>query len=291
MGDIRNFRKRVQFHTIDIFKKGFYSLGMKKILIPSDAIKASLFGTTGYDEKSLTDAFNKIKLPVEKTQIELVEGDCLDVGLKLQDMKYNPVVLNMASAQQPGGGFMSGAAAQEESLFRRSNLHVCLDGVMKKRLYPFPLLGGVYTPRAIIIKKSEFEKYELLPDLRFMSFVAVAAHRCDKSTDFVKDQEILKPEIEKIMYAKIDAIFKMALVNKHDSIVLSAFGCGAYGNPPEQVAKLFKTCFDTNYSNRFKRVVFAIFDDKNAIRNTKGGNVKPFSEVFKLEPIKLDKLT
>jgi len=51
--------------------------------------------------------------------------------------------------------------------------------------------------------------------------------------------------------------FKVAIANGHDSIVLSAFGCGAYRCPPRQVAELFKQVIG-EYGSYFKKIVFAI---------------------------------
>lgn len=43
---------------------------------------------------------------------------------RISDLKegYNLAVLNMASSMNPGGGVMTGARAQGETLFRRTNL-------------------------------------------------------------------------------------------------------------------------------------------------------------------------
>jgi uncharacterized protein (TIGR02452 family) len=43
-------------------------------------------------------------------------------------------------------------------------------------------------------------------------------------------------------------------------IPISAFGCGAYGNPPLSIAKLFHKALHTApFRNSFKHVVFAIY--------------------------------
>jgi len=80
------------------------------------------------------------------------------------------------------------------------------------------------------------------------------------------------------------AMFEIALENGHTSIVLSAFGCGAYENPPHHVAMLFAEVIRENhYDRRFKHIAFAIFDDHNARKDhNPDGNVEPFAKVCML---------
>ena len=60
---------------------------------------------------------------IEETTIVKVENvDCLVAAERLLKEGYHPAILNMASRQNPGGGVQTGAGAQEENLFRRSNL-------------------------------------------------------------------------------------------------------------------------------------------------------------------------
>jgi hypothetical protein len=74
---------------------------------------------------------------------------------------------------------------------------------------------------------------------------------------------------------------------------LSAFGCGAFANPPGHMARLFKEVISTEYKGKFKYIGFAVIgnracrilvdwslDDANAHRNTLEGNFKPFYNVF-----------
>jgi len=81
---------------------------------------------------------------------------------------------------------------------------------------------------------------------------------------------------------KLRGLFWTALENGHDSIVLSAFGCGAFANPPHHIAQLFHLVLnEPNFKGKFKHVVFAIFDDHNARKkHNPEGNVKPFLDVF-----------
>ena len=46
--------------------------------------------------------------------------DCIDIGINLLNKGYNPLILNMADANDLGGVWQCGAGAQEENLFRRT---------------------------------------------------------------------------------------------------------------------------------------------------------------------------
>jgi uncharacterized protein (TIGR02452 family) len=67
---------------------------------------------------------------------------------------------------------------------------------------------------------------------------------------------------------QIKLILIAALENKVTHLVLGALGCGAYHNPPEEVAKMFKRVISGDRQGRgamnltgLEQIVFAIFDD------------------------------
>jgi uncharacterized protein (TIGR02452 family) len=68
----------------------------------------------------------------------------------------------------------------------------------------------------------------------------------------------------------------------HDSLVLSAFGCGAFANPLHHIASLFKeVLIEDEFAGRFKLVVFSVIDNHNVRKATNPeGNLKPFIDVF-----------
>lgn len=276
-------RVKVQRDTIQIFHNKWY-INQKDELIninETDIIN-SIKKTTKYYKNDLVKLYeNSGLLTYITTNIFIVQDDCLEIGLLLKDLGYNPVVLNMANAFNPGGGYKTGESAQEESLFRRTNLHLCLDS-QRNKLYPIPTRGCIYSPDVIVVKHSEFENYRVLEIPKKISFISSAAHRC-KMDDTIKvdDTKVLKEEINIITKAKIESIFELAAVKHHDVIILSAYGCGAFGNPPVCIAKLFKDAIQ-KYKKHFRHILFAIFDDKNALSNNKNGNVKIFSDILEL---------
>ena len=129
-----------------------------------------------------------------QTVVEVQNIDCLYAGVQLKEQGYNPAVLNMASRRNPGGGVATGAGAQEETLFRRTNLFRSLyqfapfAGMyrIKRSHYQYPLdrnFGGVYTPDAIYFRESEQKGYALLDNPVSLSFITVAGmNRPDLTT-------------------------------------------------------------------------------------------------------------
>ncbi|CAJ0755574.1 11607_t:CDS:2 [Entrophospora sp. SA101] len=248
-------RINVQKNTIDIFDKFFkYEILLsttndKKIVeLNLENIKQEISKANIYNDGSKI-VRKIIKEKQEIPNVEIYNGDCLSHALDLRQKGYNPLVLNMANADHPGGGYKYGARAQEENLFRRTNLFQYLEP-RRDDWYPIPIFGGIYCPNATVIKANEQEGYQLLEIPETMSFVTVAA-----------------------LY--------------HDSIVLSAFGCGAFSNPPSTIAKLFHEVITNEYFGNgenlpqtYKHISFAIFDDDNSKQWTNEGNFKPFQRLF-----------
>lgn len=65
--------------------------------------------------------------------------------------------------------------------------------------------------------------------------------------------------LKELFKSRIKNIFEAAVDNGAEVLVLGAFGCGAFKNPPEIVAKAFHEVIEENaYHTKFKRIVFAI---------------------------------
>jgi uncharacterized protein (TIGR02452 family) len=238
--------------------------GEKVEMIPSDFLSSKHLGVILPDSSCF------------QTQVVIFNGDCLDAGLQLKQ-GFNPVVLNMANNFTPGGGVAYGAGAQEESIFRRSDYFLHLP----QHLYPID--GVIYTPQINVFRKSEASLYQFLTQPVPLSMIACAAIRRPQLV--MNDGKLdYNPEDLQTMTYKIQMILSVAFVRGHDSIVLSALGCGAYRNPTERVAELFKQEIEGNFKGCFKKIVFAIFNDHNSFKeNSHEGNVAPFERVFRMQ--------
>jgi uncharacterized protein (TIGR02452 family) len=211
----------------------------------------------------------------ETITIEVVNQDTIDCGKRLQDQGLFPLVLNMASARAPGGGWETGAEAQEESLFRKTTMHLNMEQPHIYKKYPLSGTAGIYARNVIVFRNNQYEVLKS-KDQFCMSFIAMPFLR---NPNLVKGE--FHPDDKLATLNKIRLIFKTALRFGHDSLVLGAGGCGAFHNPPHSVAECFQQVIG-EYSNVFKMISFAIITDKNDTH----GNFAAFENVILAEPMK-----
>ena len=122
----RNQRKQVIQETLDACRQGGYHAPSGAWVAIDDhaagrrAAEGRLHLLSEFPERRHDRYQSKSLLHVE-------EGDCLLHALELQDRGLSVCCLNMASHKRPGGGYLNGAGAQEENLFRRSNYYRFLE--------------------------------------------------------------------------------------------------------------------------------------------------------------------
>lgn len=143
----------------------------------------------------------------------------------------------------------------------------------------YPLNGkfdGIYVRDAVIFREAENKGYKLLQNPFNMSFISVLAIR----EPILNDGMLNKRDII-IAKDKIRTILRLGLINSHDALVLGAWSCGIFHNPPRAIARLFKEVFlEEEFFNKYKKVVFAILDSISLSRKKDDGNLLPFKELF-----------
>ena len=221
-------------------------------------VKRSILYNSSNINIDLTKYNNKYE-PV----IEICNEDTFDMAIRCVNNKLNPLVLNMASEYTPGGGVEHGSMAQEECLFTRSSAFLS----HPKQWYPLSVTQSIYSPQITIIKDSN---YKLLKYYTDISMIAIAAVRKPKLIDNKFSQMDYS-----IMYNKIKSIFEIAIINDHDSLVLGALGCGAFDNPPIEVAKIFKIMID-QYKHYFKYIGFAVL----VVKDKDSDNLISFGDII-----------
>ena len=281
----RELRAEIFKQTVEIVQKGYYFVDGEKISISNDNVAEE---TIFYHKpEKLNGKNNNIK-----TRFSVIEADTIETGELLKKAGYNVCVLNMANRQNPGGGVLGGAGAQEENIFRRTNIFMSMYQFreyadqygIKRSDESYPLnrnTGGVYSKDITVFRGSESNGYCLLKNPFKLSFVSVPAiNRPDLVPDGNKYK--LNPRFVEPTKEKIRTILRISGKAGHDALVLSALGCGAFRNPPEHVARLFKEVFmEPEFKNRFKIVVFAILENHNSWgHHNPEGNVLPFVKEF-----------
>lgn len=169
--------------------------------------------------------------------------------------------LNMASYKRPGGGVEGGARAQEECLFRCSNL---IHNIPKS-FYPLSDTTCLYTERAIFFKDVDYDYMEPVES----DVITIAAFNLNNG--YPKDY--INETLDKIRLM-LTVPYNKGVKN----IILGAFGCGVFGNKPDVMSSLFKkVLIDEGYSSLYDNVVFAIINDHNSV----GSNYEVFRNTFK----------
>ncbi|CAF2927847.1 unnamed protein product, partial [Rotaria sp. Silwood2] len=301
-------RVTVMLNTIGTVWEGGYRVGEREIKIKEDLLKTIVYDHRSKLERGATmSLFEATKVPYTSTLIKVVDEDCLYVYQQLVTQKCRPVLLNMANADLPGGSYRQCAGAQEETLFRRSNYFRSLDTDLdngkstsrfccnsnceleilseRQQMYPMEEFGAIYTSGLTIFRRAEDTGYAFMDEpLSNVCAIAMAAYRDPK----VENNRLTR-KFSIGMRKKIENIFAIAYHHKHDCLVLSALGCGAFKNPPKHIATIFKSVAE-QYAGFFKSIYFAIVDDHNTgLQFNPQGNYRPFKQLLneiELEPTK-----
>lgn len=172
-------------------------------------------------------------------------------------------VLNFASARNPGGGVVNGASAQEECLCRISTLYPCLADkrifesfylphrtMFRDTLYNSDL---IFTPGVTVFKSDTY-----MPSLRprkewFETDVITCA-----APNLGANTRLDNPRLEKLHTERGERIFLTAIKEGAEVLILGAFGCGAFRNPPAAVARAYKTLTEI-YAAYFDTIEFAVY--------------------------------
>jgi len=257
-----------------------------RIMADGPAIKAN--AQTNHEKW----AAQQVVAPLRST-VEVVEGDWGDVTLAATIASGGKmyVVLNMANANRPGGGVLHGALAQEENEFRRSDafltgkstelfrnsdgsLFLTLDGSTLYNDTTRDLINGIggrayldiENPR-VCFRDGDKNKYGIDPGKAFL-FYEMRSAALDLRQEWAC--RIGKDEIEKATREKIAGQLDTLTQQGQKRAVLSAFGCGAFLNEPEIVARLYKEELEKRIDN-FDHVVFAIYKgEKDQFTNDPG---------------------
>lgn len=235
--------------------------------------------------KVYRDEVSAAKVPAryKTTKTGCANEDCMVVAKNLIDQGRNPAILSMANPDKACGEYNSGDGSQEPSLCLASTLSPTLYQYYNKLWakkasvplrepsgYPIDVrFGGIYSPKVTVFRDNTFSGFALREKPFQIAIITTGALNFNPNPKIAPSNNLeyrsqdggFTPEGEEVMSDKIRTIYRIALLNDHDSLVLGAFGCGTFKLKPELVSALFKKILDEKeFKGKFHTIVFAMIE-------------------------------
>ena len=165
---LRDLRRQVFMGTAKASRDRRYEVAGRHVELDADGAFDQLHRATVFHA-----AADGLVIPESRhgryaTRVTVHHADFLEIAKAIAIAGETPTVLNMANRRNPGGGVLNGAGAQEENLFRRSNvLHSLYQfasyhdayGVTSNgggQRYPIPReSGGIWSPGVSVFRSSD----------------------------------------------------------------------------------------------------------------------------------------
>lgn len=288
-------------NNVNVFRRWGYQLPDGRFVGLGDR-QALLAGTKVYAREFSVD---EIQMENNEAKTGCVNADCVDVAEQMINGGLHPAILNLASRRRPGGGYDRGMSAQEETLCRLSTLSQSLyqyydpkyrcvqEAEVPHRFNAYPLdinFGGIYSPGVMFFRKNLKDGYAFREKPFACGVITVAAlsfrepnNYCNEERQYMAGDGGFTPEGDTIQLNKIRTIYRLALKNGHDSVVLGAFGCGVNKLPCGAVADQFNRVLgEPEFKGKFRAVVFAILEGRGSARHPveEQGKFAPFYVTF-----------
>lgn len=237
--------------AVEVARAGLYVTKAGQEVVWRDAVQAACVAKLSIDPDATLPSNEPIAFT--ETRVQVANETTLGASRRLVECGLRPLALNFANGIHPGGGFLSGARAQEEVLCRSSALYLTLvDDPMYeehgKRSLPDSTDWAIYSPDVPVFRKDDGTELEH-PWL--LSFITCAAPYAPV---------IGQPRSGDLLQKRIHRVLAIARAYGHSALVLGAWGCGAFGNDPHRTAMDFRQALENDYSGAFSEIVFAITD-------------------------------
>ncbi len=169
--------------------------------------------------------------------------------------KGKVIALNFANAIIPGGAYIIGGNAQEESICRASMLYYSIRKQRKYYIKNILHLSPSYTDTMIYSENVPIIRDDdgcLLENPVYCNFITCPAVNKTLARFIIPDKKIIK-----IMERRINKIISFAMSKSPDVLILGAFGCGDFGNNRETIFQIFENSINS-YTDGKKDIIFAV---------------------------------
>jgi len=249
--------------TLAACDSGRYVNAQHRIVELGPAIERAMAGTLLFDAASVQRQFVELPLPSRRvrtkagrTRISVTGESTVAAIRRLGGERL--ACLNFASAKHPGGGFLGGAQAQEESLARSSALYPCLvtqndhyarNQANKSARY---LDLAIYSHEVPFFRDDDGGWFDAPVLCSVITCAAPNAAAMRQHGTFDANT------VEATLRRRADLVLQIANSTDMDTLVLGAWGAGVFGNDPAMVARVFSDLLAADYEGWFHEVVFAV---------------------------------
>ena len=174
--------------------------------------------------------------------------------------------MNFASAKNPGGGFLGGSQAQEESLARSSSLYPSLlrqpdyYRINKQSPDTFYANNLIYSRDVVFFKDDDGVPLSAFVKADVITMPAVNKSAL-KQTDTATNNKISEVMIKRIRY-----VLAVSEQHKIHTLILGAWGCGVFRNDPEEVAGCFRKVLEESPKFDIPEIIFAVIGNESTLR-------------------------
>ncbi len=267
-------RRVIAKETLDALKQGYYTNEQGKRIHIRKEQKAAVDGTILYTPDALIELIDQPLSKGKETTIYEVNGlTTLDSVRKEYTADNRLLCLNFASARNPGGGFLNGSQAQEESIARATGLYPCQlkaePYYTTNRKYSSCLYTDhiIYSPDVPVLK---LEDGTPMDEPIYTSIITAPAVNTGV---VIRNEPKQVKKIEPIMERRIDMVLSVCAKHGYDTLILGAWGCGVFRNDPQVIAGMFRNLLENKYQHQFARVVFSVYAKDERF-------IKPFQQAF-----------
>lgn len=230
------------------------------------SLHATMFVSSEESDQWLSEIANCQRCE-RSTTIEVWNETTVSAARRYSAQFGSSAVLNFASARNPGGGFLGGSLAQEESLACSSGLYPTLlkyeseyyeyNRSRQTKLYSDCM---IYSPHVPFFRDDGLCLISpFLADV--LTCPAVNRGACSEQDRVVADQ---------CMLTRIRKVLSMFARQGKRHIVLGAYGCGVFQNPSGNIARMFASLLKNGgeFENVFENICFAVYCRGTEIERT-----------------------
>lgn len=237
--------------AVSAARNGQYLNGAGQPVMWSDAVRAACAAKRSIAPDDQLPSRERVLLP--ETRIEVCNETTLSASQRFARRGLRPLALSFANGVNPGGGFLRGALAQEEVLCRSSALYVTLaDDPMYAAHSERPTNDSsdwaILSPDVPVFRTDDGTA---LAEPWLLSILTCAAPYAPT---------VGQPESGDLLQRRILRVLSIAESFGYETLVLGAWGCGAFENDPHRTAVDFRRALETEFRGVFSAVVFAIAD-------------------------------